>query len=143
MKSNSQPDVTLPERRDKNPKIRRELSYPLDNRRSILQEEKVLVNSVSESVRKNKSKSIKKRKERLDTLEKGSNIKRTGKEKENEKRKEITEVWFKVIGRKERKHNVREEKNKKINKELVKKTVKKRKLFKISAVVITAKDNND
>lgn len=100
------------------------------------------MNSVSESIGKKKQRSNKKKKKKLDTLEIRSITKKIGKDKENEKRKEVTETWSKIIGRRERKHSVREEKNKKVNKEPAKETVKKRKPFKTSAVVITAKDNN-
>lgn len=71
--------------------------------------------------------SVKKRKEVKRTIEKNKNT---------------PEIWSKVIGRKERKRNAREEINRKDERDKKKEKVKKKKPFKTSAVVITSGDRN-
>lgn len=62
-----------------------------------------------------------------------------------ERNKETTEMWSRIVGRKEKKQRTKENKedgNKIKNKEPVKEIVRKKRLLKTSAVVITARDEN-
>lgn len=142
-KRNSQPVVTLLERRRNNLQIRRELSYPLDNRRPNYVEEEALA-IVESSGRRKEEYNKRKKRNRTNTVEKSSAKKRSETERITEKKKSTTEVWSKVMERKERKQSVREEVNKKgkPGRIIEKEKTKKRKPFKTSAVVITTNDKN-
>lgn len=84
----------------------------------------------------------KKNLDRINNMEKNSSRKRRETEKSTEKNGNNMETWSKVIGRKERRQNSKEESHKKAGKIKEADKVKKRKPLRTSAVVITTGDNN-
>lgn len=75
IKRNSQPVITLLERKGKNLRIRRELSFPPDNRESRNMEEETVV-TAGNLDRRAEETNNKKRNDRINTLEKSSTKKR-------------------------------------------------------------------
>lgn len=133
----AQPAVTPLEKRNKTPKPRREFSYPLEVRRHSAMEEEAQVKNLE--VRKEGT-GKKKRLNSVNSTGKGSSKKRSETEKKMDKGKDTPEVWTRVIGRKERKQNNREEANRGNERNQEKRKMRKKRPFKTSAVVITTGD---
>lgn len=129
--------------KNKNSNTRRELKYQTDISR--VTQSKVgtpAFQDIVDSV-KRKENTQKKRTERINSLEYNARKKKNNKENQYayEGDGNASELWSKVIGRKERKQNKNREEGNKI-KERENSKVKKRRPLKTSAVVITVGDQN-
>lgn len=113
-KRNSQPVITPIERRNKNSKIRRELSYPMDVRNNIRLEEKDLRTPENNGNPKKKGTEASGK-----SNKKGKNFEKASNARKNEtrnkevgkslgKQKNLTELWSKVVGRKEKRQSEKE-----------------------------------
>lgn len=147
-KKNSQPTVILLERRNRNIKIRRELSYPMDihNTSRTEDDEQGRDFNISQLMGKRKDNLAKqnterKGRKRLNSVESSNKKSRdTGKPTGN--RKEQADLWTKVIGRKERRRSNREEARNRYEKGNREDKTKLRRPLKTSAVVITTEDRS-
>lgn len=146
----SQPSLTPMERKNKNTKIRRELSYPMDAHSSNKAEEKGREGgtSVDSQIKRKKKENLgkqnkeRKRSVRLDSLGDSGSKKKKSSEKTPGKKGEQQQLWSKVIGRKERRRSIREENTAQREKIRSIERNKIRKPLKTSAVVITVGDRN-
>lgn len=145
LKRNSQPVISPLIRKENHSWIRRELSYPLDNRGTTGEEPENTENIRSTEKRKEEHNKTRKN-SRTNTIEKNSAKKR--KEVGSNSEKDTPDVWSKVVSRRARKRSTREETNfkdganSKDRKNMVKEQTKKRKPYKTSAIVITTNDKN-